>query len=128
MELKLQDVYSNELTRLLILSKDFKYEKSGELSNYLAYTALTLQSKILVFISEFLVYMYENMEYAEIKNENKDAKTINKEILNFLEELKKIDISKAENKNKAIDLMIEMRYKVSQFQVNIDTKDEKLLK
>jgi len=116
------------ITKLIQLSKDFKYEKCGEISNYLAYTSLIFQSKLLTFISEFLIYMFENLEFAEIKKEDKDSKTINKEVINFLEELKKIDIIKIDDKNKIIELMMDIRYKVSKFQVNTETTDKSLLK
>jgi hypothetical protein len=128
MELKLQDVYLNELTKLIQLSKDSKYEKCSDQSNHLVYTSLILESKMLTFISEFLTYLFDNMEYAEIKKEDKNSKELNKEIINFLEELKKNDITKNENKSKMFDLFIEIRYKVSLFQTNAETKDKTLLK
>ena len=125
MEIKLQELYKKEISRFVNLAEEGKYEKCSEISNFLAYSALAFQSKILLFLAEFLIFLYDNMTYVDLTDADgkKKAKEVNKEIVKFLNELKIIDISIDKNKEKIIDLMIDIRYAVSKFQVDVGTID-----
>ena len=73
----------------------------------------------MLFIGEFLLSLFDDLEMAEIIHESKEAKKINKEVLAFLNSIKKIDISKGESLSKIVDLLLDIRFKVTQYQINV---------
>lgn len=128
METKLQEIFTKEVDRLIRFSKNAKYERCSETSNRLVYTALMFNSKTLLFLCESLTYMFDNLFLAEVEKDSKEAKAINKDIVAFLEKFKKIEISEEKIEDKLIELMIDIRYKVTKFQVNFGVSDRLILK
>ena len=128
METKLQEIFTKEVDRLIKFSKDSKYNKCSDISDHLAYTALMFNSKILLFLSESLIYMFDNLFIAEVEKEVKEAKTINKDVVAFLGKVKKLKLSEDKTKGELIELLIDIRYKVSKFQVNFGMADRLILK
>jgi hypothetical protein len=128
MELKLEEIYSNEITKLIEFAKNLKYKNCSDLSNILAYTSMMIKSKLLLFLSEFLIYLFENLEYVDTEKTDKRAIEMNKKVVKFLEDLKKLNIAKEDDKGKIINLMINIRYDVSEFQVSIGSTNRILIK
>lgn len=128
MELKLEDVYPNEIAKLIEFAKNLKYENCEELSNILAYTSLMMKSKLLLFLSEFLIYLFGNLEYIDVEKTDKIAIEMNEKVVKFLEELKKLNIANENDKEKIINLMINIRYEVSEFQVSVGSTNRILFK
>ena len=128
MELKLEDIYPNEIAKLIGFAKNFKYESCEEISNILAYTSIMMKSKLLLFLSEFLICLFGNLEYIDVEKTDKMAIEMNEKAVKFLEELKKLNIANENDKEKIINLMINIRYKVSEFQVSVGSTNRILFK
>jgi hypothetical protein len=109
--INLLNVFKENISRVIKYVNEFNYFGCSVVTRDLTATFLYCGSRKGVFISEFLEWLFKNMD--EELHDKRTSEKIQEKLVNFLKEIKDIDIFDEKQDIRLINKMIEIRYEVT---------------